>query len=128
MPSSQFNPLVSIIIPVYNGSNFLREAIFSALAQTYPNIEVIVINDGSNDNNKTDAIARSFGETIRYFYQENKGVASALNLGISQMRGDYFSWLSHDDIYLPEKIATQIKFLTSQLNKQIILYLSLIHI
>ncbi len=122
MPSSQFNPLVSIIIPVYNGSNFLREAIFSALAQTYPNIEVIVINDGSNDNNKTDAIARSFGETIRYFYQENKGVASALNLGISQMRGDYFSWLSHDDIYLPEKIATQIKFLTSQLNKQIILY------
>ena len=61
------NPLVSIVIPVYNGSNFLSEAIKSALNQTYENIEVLVINDGSNDNNETEEICKSFGEKIRYF-------------------------------------------------------------
>ncbi len=55
-----FNPKVSIVIPVYNGSNYLREAIDSALAQTYKNIEVIVINDGSNDGGKTDKICKSY--------------------------------------------------------------------
>lgn len=59
-----FNPLVSIVIPVYNGSNYMREAIDSALAQTYPHIEVIVVNDGSTDN--TDEIAKSYGDKIRY--------------------------------------------------------------
>ena len=87
-------PLVSIIIPVYNGSNFMREAIDSALAQTYPNIEILVINDGSTDN--TREIALSYGDKIRYFEKENGGVATALNLGIREMRGEYFSGLSHE--------------------------------
>lgn len=100
---------VSIIIPVYNGEKYLKEAIDSALAQTYPYIEVIVINDGSSD--RTAEIALSYGKRIRYFSKENGGVASALNLGIKVMRGDYFSWLSHDDIYLENKIATQIRSL-----------------
>ena len=89
-------PMVSIIIPVYNGANYLREAIDSALAQTYSNFEVIVVNDGSNDGGETDRIATSYGEKIRYFRKENGGVASALNMGIKHMKGDYFSWLSHD--------------------------------
>ena len=100
-------PLVSIIIPVYNGSNYMREAIDSALAQTYGNIEVIVVNDGSKDD--TDEIARSYGDRIRYFSKENGGVSSALNLGIREMKGEYFSWLSHDDKYEPDKIGFQIE-------------------
>lgn len=103
-----YNPLVSIIIPVYNGSNFLSEAIDSALGQTYQNIEIIVVNDGSNDNDSTEKIALSYGDKIRYFTKQNGGVSSALNLGIAQMKGDYFSWLSHDDKYTAEKIERQV--------------------
>lgn len=101
-------PLVSIIIPVYNGSNYLQKAIDSALAQTYQNIDIIVINDGSTDGGATENIALSYGDQIRYFKKQNGGVASALNLGISQMRGRFFSWLSHDDLYKPDKIEIQI--------------------
>src|SRR5512140_3857263 len=104
------HPLVSVVIPVYNGANYLREAIDSALAQTYPHVEVIVVNDGSNDGGRTRAVATSFGSRVRYFEKENGGVASALNLGIREMRGAFFSWLSHDDVYYPEKIARQVAY------------------
>lgn len=112
-----FNPLVSIVIPVYNGSNYLREAIDSALAQTYKNIEVLVINDGSNDGGKTRDIALSYGDRIRYFEKENGGVATALNLGIREMRGEYFSWLSHDDVYDKKRIIEDIKVLRENKGK-----------
>lgn len=102
-------PMVSIIIPVYNGSNYLKEAIDSALAQTYTNCEILVINDGSCDDGKTEAIALSYGDRIRYFKKKNGGVASALNLGIMKMQGDYFSWLSHDDVYYPNKVEREIE-------------------
>ena len=104
-------PVVSIIIPVYNGSNYMKEAIDSALAQTYENVEVIVVNDGSRDDGATESIALSYGDRIKYYFKENGGVSSALNYGISKMEGEYFSWLSHDDIYLPDKIETQINLL-----------------
>jgi len=117
-----FNPKVSIVIPVYNGSNYLREAIDSALAQTYKNIEVIVINDGSNDRGKTDKICKSYGNKIRYFKKENGGVSSALNMGIEKMEGEYFSWLSHDDIYYPEKIEKQIEYLSKNYDDKKILF------
>lgn len=100
---------VSIIIPVYNGENYLREAIDSALTQTYENIEVLVVNDGSNDNGATERIALSYGDKIRYFKKENGGVASALNMGIQNMEGEYFSWLSHDDVYYPDKVKKEIE-------------------
>ena len=118
------NPLVSIIIPVYNGSNYMRDAIDSALAQTYPNTEIIVINDGSTDNGKTDAIAKSYGNKIRYYTKKNGGVSSALNYGISKMKGEYFSWLSHDDMYLPEKIEEEINYLRQNnlFNKNVIIF------
>jgi len=118
----RFNPKVSIVIPVYNGKNYLQEAIDSALAQTYKNIEIIVVNDGSNDGGDTENIARSYGGKIRYFYKENGGVASALNLGIQQMTGDYFSWLSHDDLYYPEKLQCQMDFLRQYDDKNVVLY------
>jgi len=103
--------LVSIIIPVYNGSNYIREAIDSALGQSYPDIEILVVNDGSDDNNKTRDIALSYGAQIRYFEKNNGGVSSALNLAIKNMKGEYFSWLSHDDIYHKNKISVQIEAL-----------------
>jgi glycosyltransferase involved in cell wall biosynthesis len=113
-------PLVSIVIPVYNGSNFLAEAIRSALGQTYENIEVIVVNDGSTDGGKTEAVAKSFGESIRYFSKPNGGVSSALNLGIQNMQGEYFCWLSHDDLYNPFKIEKQIDFFRSHQDARIV--------
>lgn len=117
------SPKVSVVIPVYNGSNYLREAIDAALSQTYQNIEILVVNDGSSDNGATTAIALSYAEKIKYFEKENGGVSSALNFGIRQMTGDYFSWLSHDDLYVPEKIETQIEMLASLgMKRDVILY------
>ena len=102
-------PLVSIIIPVYNGSNYLAEAIDSALAQTYKNIEIIVVNDGSTDDGATEKIALSYGNKIKYIAKENGGSSSALNEGIRNMSGDYFSWLSHDDLYTADKIEKSVE-------------------
>lgn len=120
--NSSFNPLVSIVIPVYNGADFLREAIDSALAQTYPNIEVLVINDGSSDAGRTKEIALSYGKRIRYFEKDNGGCATALNYGIDNMLGQYFSWLSHDDKYCPEKVEKQVQCLDSLSDKKTIIY------
>lgn len=107
-------PLISIIIPAYNAANYLAEAIDCALAQTYKSIEVIVVNDGSHDNGETDRIARSYENRIRYISKENGGSSSALNTGIRNMRGEWFSWLSHDDLYLPDKIEKQVAYMESQ--------------
>jgi glycosyltransferase involved in cell wall biosynthesis len=115
-------PLVSIVIPVFNGSNFLHEAIESAVSQTYPNFEIIVVNDGSTDNGLTEQICLSYGDKIRYYKKQNGGVASAVNLGITVMKGEYFSWLSHDDIYYPEKIERQIQAMSSNLNHNSIVH------
>ncbi len=122
------NPLVSIIIPVYNGANYMKEAIDSALNQTYENIEVLVINDGSKDNGETEKIALSYGDKIRYFHKENGGVSSALNLGIREMKGEYFSWLSHDDVYFPEKVSSQIDVLEKYGDANTVCYCNSIHI
>lgn len=118
-------PKVSIVIPVYNGSNFLSQAIDSALAQTYSNIEIIVVNDGSNDDGETERIALSYKNQIRYFSKKNGGVASALNLAIAEMAGEYFSWLSHDDLYCPNKIETQIQAMHGMDRAKTILYCDL---
>lgn len=114
------SPLVSIVIPVYNGSNYMCEAIDSALAQDYENKEIIVVNDGSDDNGKTEEIALSYGDKIKYICKENGGVSSALNVGIKNMKGKYFSWLSHDDLYLPNKISMQIDALNKYNEKKVI--------
>lgn len=116
-----FNPRVSIVIPVHNGSDFLREAVDSALAQTYRNVEVVVVDDGSDDGGKTEAIARSYGDRIRCIAKENGGVASALNAGIRAMSGDCFSWLSHDDVYTPRKIEIQVARLKEE-GRDVVLY------
>jgi glycosyltransferase involved in cell wall biosynthesis len=117
-----FLPKVSIIIPVYNGADFLSQAIDSALAQTYSRIEILVVNDGSGDDGATERIALSYGNKVRYFSKANGGVASALNVGIHEMTGEYFSWLSHDDLYYPDKVHFQIQALSDMVRERTILY------
>lgn len=102
-------PKVSVIIPVFNGTNYLGEAIDSVLSQTYKNYEIIVVDDGSTD--ETWAVIQSYGSSVRGIHKENGGVASALNYGIRKATGDYIAWLSHDDLFLPEKLQRQVTFL-----------------
>ena len=97
-------PLISVIIPVYNGENYLREAIESVLAQTYKNYEILVIDDGSTDN--TWNIIQSYGNKVRGFHKENGGVSTALNTGIKNMSGEWFTWLSHDDLWTETMLET----------------------
>lgn len=94
------SPLVSIIMPAYNASRFIQESINSVIQQTYKRWELLVINDGSTDN--TGEVVKSFiDERIRYFEKKNGGVSSARNLGLKEMKGDYFCFLDADDA-LPE--------------------------
>ena len=116
--SDVFHPLVSIVIPVYNGADFVAQAIDSALAQTYDNLEIIVVNDGSCDNGATEAVVKEYGDKVRYFLKPNGGVSSALNYGIEQMKGEYFSWLSHDDLYVSGKIETEIQMLSRMQDRE----------
>lgn len=119
------NPKVSIVIPVYNGGEYVKEAIESALAQTYENVEIVIVNDGSKDDGATTRVVSKYAEKypdkIKFFEKENGGVSTALNLALEKMTGEYFSWLSHDDRYYPEKISKQIEYL-KDFNEKTILY------
>lgn len=110
------NPLVSIVTPCYNGENFLDAYFHGVLSQKHQNIELIFVDDGSTDH--TAQIAREYGETLIqsgmkfvYIYQENSGIARAINQGLSQFSGDYFTWLDSDDILLPENISKKLEAL-----------------
>lgn len=113
----KYEPKVTIIIPVYNGSDFLAEAIDAALAQTYQNCEILVVNDGSTDGGASEKIAFSYGEKVHYYLKENGGVSSALNYAFKKMSGEWFSWLSHDDLYYPEKIEKQVAFINELIDE-----------
>jgi len=97
--------LVSVVIPCYKQAHFLADAIDSALAQTYPSIEVIVVNDGSPDD--TAAVAARY-PTVRYVEQANAGLASARNTGLAHSRGECIVFLDADDRLLPEAIALNV--------------------
>lgn len=101
--------LVSIIIPSYNGGKYLSRAIDSALNQTYKNIEIIVVNDGSKDGGRTDRIAEKYKDKIIYIKKENGGVSTALNLGIQKASGYFINWLSHDDELTPTSIRDRLQ-------------------
>lgn len=99
--------LISIVMPVYNTGEILRETIDSVLAQTYVNFELIMIDDGSQS--ETSEIAKGYSDPrIRYYYQENRGMAAARNRGIKLSRGEYIAFLDHDDVWLPEKLEKQL--------------------
>ena len=99
--------LVSVIIPVYNSAQFLKESLESVINQTYPNTEIICINDGSTDNSLE--ILQSFSDKIHIISQNNKGLDSALNVGIKEMQGKWFKWFSPDDLMCPNTIASLVK-------------------
>ncbi len=100
------SPLVSVVIPTYNGAHFLAETVESVLAQTYPNLEVLVVDDGSTD--ATPAIAASYGPRVRYVRQANAGTAAARNRGVAEAYGEYVALLDHDDLWLPHKLERQL--------------------
>jgi len=98
--------LVSIIIPVYNSAQFLKESLESIINQTYTNIEIICVNDGSTDNSLE--ILKSYSDKITIITQKNQGLASALNVGIKTMGGKWFKWFSPDDIMYSYTIETLV--------------------
>jgi glycosyltransferase involved in cell wall biosynthesis len=97
---------VSVVIPVRNGEDFLAEAIESALGQSRPPLEVIVVDDGSSDS--TSEVAHAFGSRVRYVSQRPLGVAAALNCGVELVRGDLLAFLDADDVWRNDKLELQL--------------------
>lgn len=114
--------LVSIVIPVYNGENFIQHCLRSALKQTHKNLEILIIDDGSIDQTYLAIKPYLNDSRIQYYFKTNGGVSSALNYGITLMKGDYFSWLSHDDLYKRDRIEKQLKFIITQKKFSSIVY------
>jgi GT2 family glycosyltransferase len=113
-------PLVSILIPAYNAERFLAYSIRSALEQTWPNTEIIIVDDGSTDG--TLPIALSFeSKRVRVITQRNVGAAATRNKAYSQCQGEYIQWLDADDLLHPEKIARQIELVRRSPDKYTLL-------
>lgn len=99
---------ISIILPVYNVEAYLEACIDSVLAQTYPNFELIAINDGSTDNS-LEILKKYKDERILIFEQENRGTSATLNRGIQEAEGDYVAFIDGDDLWVSDKLETQVK-------------------
>ena len=109
------NPLISFVVPVHNGAQYLAAAVESLLAQTYSNVEILVIDDGSTD--ESASVARSFGEKIRFFEQESQGVWKTRNDGIGYAKADFLALHDADDLAVPQRAEIQMQAL--QANPQI---------
>lgn len=113
------NPVVSVIIPVYNGERFLREAVQSVLDQQYEPVEIVIVDDGSTDG--TEAVARSLPETVRYLRQTNQGPAAARNRGIEHAQGSVIAFADADDLWPANKLALQLPYLLRDPKIEIVL-------
>ncbi len=103
-------PLVSVILPTYNCAHFLLHSIQSILSQTYHSYEIIVVDDGSTDNTKE--VLTPFMQRIKYiYYHQSKGAHVARNLGIRSSQGKYIAFIDADDLWLPEKLQTDVEYL-----------------
>ena len=100
------NPLVSVVIPLYNGEKYLAEAIESVLAQTYSSIELIVVDDGSTDGSAD--IVKGY-TSVHYYFQPNQGLGAARNRGIDLAQGSFLAFLDADDIWDKDKLMCQMK-------------------
>lgn len=110
MNNKDSNPKVSVIIPTYNRGTVITRAIDSVLSQTYKNIEIVVIDDGSSDDTQT-IISRRYAGKLIYKYQSNRGPSAARNSGLSLSSGAYINFLDSDDYFLAENIAPKVKVL-----------------
>ena len=113
------DPLISVIIPVFNGERFLREAVESVLAQKYSPVEIIIVDDGSTDGSAT--VARSFPERVRYLHQTNKGPAAARNRGIEHAQGSLIAFADADDLWPANKLELQLPYLLESSNVEIVM-------
>ena len=111
MKETRPGPLVSAVIPTFNGERFVGQAIESALAQTYANLEIIVVDDGSTD--ATQEVVARYGGRVACLRQPNAGVSAARNRGIREARGDLIAFLDQDDAWYPEKIEKQVAIFES---------------
>lgn len=109
--------LVSVIIPVYNGERYLKEAIKSVLSQDYRLLEIIVVDDGSTDDSAT--VVQQFGSVVRYHYQAHAGVSSARNSGVELAQGEFLAFLDADDLWVQDKLTQQVAALTADADLQI---------
>jgi len=105
-------PLVSVIIPNHNYARFLSQTLESVLAQSYGNVEIVVVDDGSTDDSK--AVLRGYKEHIRWVEQPNQGVAAARNRGVKECSGELLAFLDADDAWLPKKLARQVQRLLDE--------------
>jgi glycosyltransferase involved in cell wall biosynthesis len=105
-------PRVSVVIPNYNGACYLANSISSVLQQDFQDFEIIVVDDGSIDNSLE--IIRGFGNRIELIESHNKGASNARNLGIKFARGEYIAFLDSDDIWLPNKLSSQLRTMHEQ--------------
>ena len=103
-------PLVSVVVPVFNGARYLRSSLDTILAQTYPRVEVLVMDDASTD--ETPAILASYGDRLRHIRQpENRGIYGNTNDGIAAAEGNYIAFYHADDLYDPEIVAAEVDYL-----------------
>jgi len=115
MTSSEIKQLVSVVIPAYNAGKYLEHAINSILAQSYSNLEIIIVNDGSTDN--TADIATSFTDPrVHLVSKTNGGMSSARNAGVDEAKGEFLAFLDADDYWMPDKLEKQIALLESNPN------------
>lgn len=105
-------PTISVVIPCYNGARFLRETLESVRAQTYPVLEVLVVDDGSTDDSA--AIAESYGGPVRVLRQRNQGESVARNRGLDEAQGAWVAFLDADDLWKPEKLEWQLAAATPE--------------
>lgn len=105
---------ISVIIPTYNCGRFIAQAIDSVLAQTFQDFEIIVVDDGSNDD--TRKIINRYGEKVKYLYQQQTGVSCARNRGINASTGRFIAFLDADDLWLPTKLEKQMELFHSAEN------------
>jgi glycosyltransferase involved in cell wall biosynthesis len=106
-------PRVSVILPVYNGARFVRAAIDAVLGQSFAAFELVIVNDGSTDASEAVIAPVLSRPNVRYLAQPNQGVAAARNAGIRAARGEFVALIDQDDVWLPEKLALQVRYMDS---------------
>lgn len=111
-------PLVTVIVPAYNHERYVEDCLKSIIGQTYENLEIIVFNDGSKDS--TDKIIRNFirgqKRKIQYISKDNEGLCKTLNKGLKLSKGKYIAIIASDDMWIPNKIEEQVKFMEKNIN------------